>query len=62
MERAQVIPGWTWRKYGRARDLLLKAGLIELVHGFVDTADGRLAAQYKLCWANAVGRGGGGQC
>jgi len=62
MERAQVIPGWTWRKYGRARDLLLKAGLIELVHGFVDTADGRLPAQYKLCWPSAVGRGGGGQC
>jgi hypothetical protein len=41
---------------------LLKAGLIELVHGFVDTAYGRLPAQYKLCWASAVGRGGGGQC
>src|SRR5262245_53207856 len=62
MERAGVIPGWSWRKYGRARDLLLKAGLIELVHGFVDTAAGRLAAQYKLCWPNAVGRSGGGEC
>ena len=35
MERAQVIPGWSWRKYGTARDLLPIAGLIELVHGFV---------------------------
>jgi hypothetical protein len=34
---------------------LLKAGLIELVSRFLDTADGRLAAQYKLGSLTAAG-------
>ena len=31
MAEAQVIPGWSWRQYTRARNLLVRAGLMELV-------------------------------
>jgi hypothetical protein len=39
---------WDWRSYDRACKLLLKAGLIEMVSECIDTADGRLAARYRL--------------
>jgi hypothetical protein len=48
MARAQVIPGWSWRNYDRARKLLLRAGLLQMVSQFVQTADGRVAAQYRF--------------
>jgi len=48
MAEAQVIPGWSWRQYDRACKLLLRAGLIEEVSEYVDTDDGRVAAQYRL--------------
>jgi hypothetical protein len=48
MAQAQVIPGWGWSKYDRARKLLLKAGLIEMVSQSIQTPDGRGAAQYRL--------------
>jgi hypothetical protein len=62
MAEAQVIPGWSWRQYTRARNLLLKAGLIELVSEYVDTAEGRVAAQYRLAtFILYPGARGGGQ-
>ena len=48
MARDRVIAGWGWSKYDRARKLLLKAGLIEKVSQFIQTADGRVAAQYRF--------------
>ena len=48
MAKAQVIPGWGWRNYDRARMLLLKAGLIERVSQSIQKAEGRIAAQYRL--------------
>jgi hypothetical protein len=35
MARDQVISGWGWRKYDRARKLLLRAGLLEMVSGCI---------------------------
>jgi hypothetical protein len=61
MARAQVIPGWGWSKYDRARKLLLKAGLIEMVSQSIQAADGRGAAQYKLAGIYSLaGEGEGG--
>jgi len=48
MAEEQVIPGWSWRQYTRARNLLLRVGLIELVSEYVDTAEGRVAAHFRL--------------
>jgi hypothetical protein len=62
MAEAQVIPGWSWRQYDRACKLLLRAGLIEVVSEYVDTADGRVAAQYRLSpFILYLGARGGGQ-
>ena len=62
MAEAQVIPGWSWRQYSRARNLLLIAGLIDRVSKFIDTADGRVAAQYRLsAFILYPGARGGGQ-
>jgi hypothetical protein len=62
MAEAQVIPGWSWRQYDRACKLLLRAGLIEVVSEYVDTADGRVAAQYKFsAFILYPGARGGGQ-
>jgi hypothetical protein len=57
MARAQTIPRWSWRQYDRARKLLLRAGLIEMVSVFTQTADGRVAAQYRLSASTLWGRG-----
>jgi hypothetical protein len=57
MARAQVIPGWGWSKYDRARKLLLRAGLIEMVSQSFQAADGRSAAQYRLLGAYSLGEG-----
>jgi Bifunctional DNA primase/polymerase, N-terminal len=57
MARAQTIPGWSWRQYDRARKLLLKVGLIEMVSEFTQTADGRVAAHYKLSASTLWGWG-----
>jgi hypothetical protein len=48
MAQDGVIPGWEWKRYARARDLLLLGGFVEKVSGFTATADGRRAAQYTL--------------
>lgn len=60
MARAQVIIGWEHRRYERARELLMRAKLIEKVAEHANSAGGRCAAQYKLCFEPMwVGRGGG---
>jgi hypothetical protein len=52
---------WGWRSYDRACKLLLKAGLIEMVSECIDTADGGLAAQYRLSASiPSPGQGGRG--
>src|SRR5262249_30627946 len=62
MAEAQVIPGWSWRQYSRARNLLLRAGLLERASEYIDTADGRVAAQYRLSeFILYPGARGGGQ-
>jgi hypothetical protein len=62
MAEARVIPGWSWRQYDRACKLLLRAELIEVVSEYVDTADGRVAAQYRLsAFILYPGARGGGQ-
>jgi hypothetical protein len=62
MAGAQVIPGWSWRRYDRARKLLLTAGLIQVVSEYAATADGRVAAQYRLSpFILSLGARGGGQ-
>ena len=48
MARDEVIPGWPWKRYMRARDLLIQANLLEKVSRFKCTRDGRIAAQYRL--------------
>lgn len=48
MAETNVIPEWDRRRYERARDLLLAAGLIAKVAEFQNTADGRSAAQFIL--------------
>lgn len=48
MALAQVVPGWTRERYRSARDVLIATGLIELVARSRTTAEGRIAAQYRL--------------
>ena len=48
MARDDTIPSWDWKRYARARDLLLLAGFIERVATFRNTRDGRMPAQYRL--------------
>lgn len=48
MERDEVIPGWPWKRYMRARDLLIQANLVEKVSRFKSTRYGRIPAQYRL--------------
>jgi hypothetical protein len=48
MGELQVIPGWHWKRYSVARDLLLKAGKIHLVVKPRNTGRGWLPAQYAL--------------
>jgi Bifunctional DNA primase/polymerase, N-terminal len=55
MARHQTIPGWSGWRYTRARDLLLRARLVEKVAEFQNSRHGRKAAQYRL-----TGHGGGG--
>lgn len=48
MARDQVIYGWERRRYMRAHDLLLLAGLIEKVAKFRNTRFGPVGSQYRL--------------
>jgi hypothetical protein len=48
MQAAQVIPGWNWKRITRARNVLLKVGLVELASARTQTRNGRLPAQYRL--------------
>ena len=48
MVRDGVIPAWSRHRYMRARDLLIKAKLVEKISSFSCTRDGRRAAQYRL--------------
>src|SRR5262249_19340497 len=45
MQRAQTIPGWSWRRYEQGKRLLIRAGFIEMVTPFVNAVEGRVAAQ-----------------
>jgi hypothetical protein len=55
MARDDSIPGWNWKRYMRARDLLLLAGFIEKVAAFKSTRDGRTPAQYRLSTFTGAG-------
>ena len=48
MSDAEVIPGWKPQRYRTARDLLLRADLLEEVSPFSNTRGGRQSAQYRL--------------
>src|SRR6185295_2093187 len=61
MERADVIPGWHWKRYARGRDILVQAGFIERVASFRMTADGREGAQYRLASSPSLKGGYGRQ-
>ena len=67
MAKAQTVPNWTEHMYRRGRDLLLKAGFIELVQAFKFNRYSAQPARYKLTLPpglmrnTPVGeRGGGG--
>jgi len=55
MSRNDVIPGWSWKRYMRARDLLIAAKLLEKVSSFQLTRGGRRGAQYRLPSPKGVG-------
>ena len=55
MARDNVVPGWTRERYQKARDLLLLAGLVGKVTCVRSTADGRVAAQYRLTTHSIAG-------
>lgn len=56
MARSQVILGWTRERYEKARNLLLRAGLIELVSPMTTKRGVRTAAQYRLRKRPGAGR------
>ena len=55
MARDNVVPGWTRERYEKARDLLLLAGLVYKVAAVRSTAEGRVAAQYRLTTHSIAG-------
>ncbi len=48
MVEAEVLPGWKWERYQKAKKLLLSIGLLKCVSEFQDTKGGRRAAQFTL--------------
>lgn len=59
MAGAGVMFGWTKERYRFSRDLLWRAGFVECVSKFVNSANGRSAAQFKLAKVSSGARGGG---